>query len=268
MIKQSILVCFLLSAVNVSAITSQEIDSMKDVKAKGLAIAEEFVNRDAGWKSSTASMKMILINQLGDTSKRDLTIKSFEVPDDGDKSLSIFNNPRDIKGTALLSFAHPLTPNEQWLYLPVLKRVKRIASANKSGPFMGSEFAFEDFTSFEVEKYEYEYLRDEACNKQHCFVNKRIPKYEYSGYSYVISWLDKEKYRVQKIEFYDRKKQLLKTLSFSDYQLYLGKHWRALRYEMINHQTGKSTHLVWSQYQLDAGLTEKDFHKNSLKRIR
>ena len=84
-----------------------------------------------------------------------LSLRTLEVPDEsvGDKSLIIFDSPRDIKGTALLSYAKILDPDDQWLYLPALKRVKRISSVNKSGPFVGSEFAFEDFTALELNKY-------------------------------------------------------------------------------------------------------------------
>jgi hypothetical protein len=62
---------------------------------------------------------------------------TIEVKGDGDKSLSIFDSPRDVKGTALLTFTHALESDEQWLYLPALKRVKRISFSNKSGPFLG-----------------------------------------------------------------------------------------------------------------------------------
>ena len=73
----------------------------------------------------------------------------------------MFDEPRDVKGTALLIHAHRESADDQWLYLPALKRVKRISSSNQSGSFMGSEFAYEDMSSPEVEKFTYMYLRDE-----------------------------------------------------------------------------------------------------------
>ena len=88
-------------------------------------------------------------NRQGEESSRYIKNKTLEVENDGDKSLSIFERPRDVKGTALLNFTHKTGTDDQWLYLPALKRVKRISSANKSGSFMGSEFAFEDITSQE-----------------------------------------------------------------------------------------------------------------------
>lgn len=235
---------------------------------KGLAIAQEADHRDIGWQDQTASLEMTLRNRHGQESKRHIRSKTKEVEGDGDKSLSIFDTPRDIKGTAFLSFTHALKPDEQWLYLPALKRVKRISSNNKSGPFMGSEFSYEDLSSQEVEKYSYKYLRDEKVDGRACFVIERIPTYKHSGYTRLITWLDKETYRPLKIEFYDRKKALLKTLTYAGYKQYEGKFWRPERMSVVNHQTKKSTELLWKDYRFKTGLTDRDFDRNSLKRAR
>jgi hypothetical protein len=235
---------------------------------KGLAIAIEADKRDEGFGDSTANMTMELRNKQGDTSIRYIRIKTLEVIGDGDKSMSIFDEPADVRGTAFLTFSHAVKPDEQWLYLPALKRVKRINSKNKSGPFMGSEFAYEDIASQEVEKYTYKYLHDETLNGIDCFVIERYPAYEHSGYTRQVVWVNKAEYRPEKIVFYDRKNTLLKTLSYSGYQQYLGKFWRADEMFMENHQTGKSTRLTWSNYQFRTGLDDGDFNKNSLKRAR
>ena len=235
---------------------------------KGLEIAVEADKRDEGFGDSTANMIMELRNKQGDTSTRYIRIKTLEVIGDGDKSMSIFDEPADVKGTAFLTFSHALEPDEQWLYLPALKRVKRINSKNKSGPFMGSEFANEDIASQEVEKYTYKYLRDETLNGIDCFVMERYPAYEHSGYTRQVAWINKEEYRPEKVVFYDRKNSLLKTLTYEGYQQYLEKYWRADEMFMENHQTGKSTKLTWSDYNFRTGLEDRDFNKNSLKRAR
>ena len=235
---------------------------------KGLAIAVEADKRDEGFGDSTANMTMELRNKQGDSSTRYIRIKTLEVIGDGDKSMSIFDEPADVKGTAFLTFSHAIKPDEQWLYLPALKRVKRINSKNKSGPFMGSEFAYEDIASQEVEKYTYKYLRDETLNGIDCFVIERYPAYEHSGYTRQVGWINKAEYRPEKIVFYDRKNSLLKTLTYDGYQQYLDKFWRADQMNMENHQTGKSTTLTWSNYQFNTGLEDRDFNKNSLKRAK
>ena len=161
---------------------------------KGLAIAMEADKRDTGWTDQIADMQMILKNKQDDESIREMKITTLEVQGDGDKSLLIFDSPKDVKGTAFLSYTHSLTPDDQWLYLPALKRVKRISSSNKSGPFVGSEFAYEDLASQEVEKYKYKWLRDEVVDGNEAFVIERYPQYEHSGYTREIVWIDKKIY--------------------------------------------------------------------------
>jgi outer membrane lipoprotein-sorting protein len=211
---------------------------------------------------------MVLRNKQGQESQRRLRIKTLEVKGDGDKSLTIFDAPRDIAGTGFLSYTHALKPDDQWLYLPALKRVKRIASANKSGPFVGSEFAYEDLTSAEIEKYRYRWLRDESLGDRATFVIEDTPAYEYSGYTRRVVWMDKTMYHPLKIEYYDRKNALLKTLTVTDHAQYLDQYWRPATMEMQNHQTGKSTSLHWSNYVFRAGLSDRDFDQNTLKRSR
>ena len=236
---------------------------------KGLRLALEAEARDSGFSDFTADMEMILRNRAGDESIRQLRIKTLEVQGDGDKSLSLFDEPADVRGTAILTFSHGLEPDDQWLYLPALKRVKRIASRNKSGPFMGSEFAYEDLSSQEVEKYSYRYLRDEPCDDGwQCWVVERVPAYEYSGYSRQVVWYDQAEYRPVRAEFYDRKGDLLKTLVWSGYQEYAGRYWRAGQMFMENHQTGKSTRLNWTNYSFGTGLGDGDFNSNALARLR
>ena len=239
----------------------------EDSQQKGLQIAQAAKAFDKGFTDFTADMTMTLKNKSGDTSTRLIRIRTLEVESDGDKSLSIFDEPADVKGTAMLTYTHGLKPDDQWLYLPALKRVKRISSRNKSGPFMGSTFAFEDLGSQEIEKYTYNYLRDEPCGDWVCHVMERFPAYEHSGYTRQVVWLDSEAFRMVKTEFYDRKKSLLKTLIAGDFQQFLGHYWRPGRMNIENHQTGKSTLLEWSDYQFKTGLSDRDFRSQTLKRV-
>ena len=235
---------------------------------KGLAIAVEADRRDTGFHDFRAELTMLLRNRHGEESSRIMRSQSIEVENDGDKTLIIFDEPRDVQGTALLTYSHKTGDDDQWLYLPALKRVKRIASSNKSGPFMGSEFAYEDLASQEIEKYAYRYVKDDEIDGQATFVIERDQVDENSGYKRQLVWIDKAEYRPLKIEFYDRKDSLLKTLVFSDYQQYLDQYWRAERMYMENHQTGKSTLLTWKTYEFRVGLADSDFTKNSLKRAK
>ena len=240
----------------------------QSAEQKGLEIAQEADRRNEGFVDTTSNMKMVLRNRAGKESLREMRSMVLEVQGDGDKSLTIFNQPKDVKGTASLTFSHSTTPDEQWLYLPALKRVKRISSKNKSGPFMGSEFAFEDISSQEVDKYTYKFLREEDVNGRPTFVVESEPTYANSGYTRLINWVDQEHYYPVKTEFYDRKNSLLKTLQHKNYQQYLGKFWRASEMFMQNEQTGKSTTLRWENFEFQTGLKDSDFNSKSLKRFR
>jgi len=258
--KKSLLVTLLvLFSTQTFALTAQE---------RGLQIITEVDKRDIGFGDTKATLNMRLIDRRGNESLRSLTMKTLEVIGDGDKSLTIFSTPRDIKGTAFLSFTHALVPDEQWLYLPALKRVKRISSSNKSGPFLGSEYAFEDLTSFEVAKYNYTYLRDETIDGIACFVLELIPNYKHSGYTREVVWIGQARYIAIKVDYYDRKESLLKTQIFKNYKQYLNQYWRASEQIMTNRQNGKRSELIWKDYQFGMGLTDRDFDKNTLKRAR
>lgn len=243
----------------------------QSLEEKAFEVAALSDRSDRGFGNSQVSFEMILRNAAGDESTRKVEIRTLEVPDEdvGEKGLIIFYSPPDIEGTALLSHAKILDPDDQWLYLPALKRVKRISSVNKSGPFVGSEFSFEDITGQELNKYDYRYLREEPCDEELvCDVIERVPLYEYSGYTKQVTWFDNKIHQIRKVDFYDRKGDHLKTLTYRDYKQYKGKYWRPQKMLMVNHLTGKSTDLMFSEYSFDVGLSDKDFVKGALKRLR
>ncbi|MEQ8268937.1 MAG: outer membrane lipoprotein-sorting protein [Parvibaculum sp.] len=264
----ALLVAVLLSAAPAAADVTLPPES--DAAARGLAIVEEMDARDRGWGDAKATLRMVLTNAAGDTSERELRLLMLEVTEknEGDWSLMVFDKPRDIEGTALLTHAHVTEPDDQWLYLPAVKRVKRISSANKSGPFVGSEFAFEDLAAQETGKFTYKWLREEPCGTLTCHVVERVPSYEGSGYTRQVVWIDTTDYLMRKTDYYDRKDSLLKTLGFGEYKTYLDGIWRPLDLEMTNHETGKTTKLVWESYEFKTGLTENDFSTASLERAR
>ena len=234
----------------------------------GLKIAQDAHAREKGFGNFTAQQTMVLRNKHGQESRRQLRVKVLEVSEDGDKSLFVFDEPRDVKGTALLIHAHRESADDQWLYLPALKRVKRISSSNQSGSFMGSEFAYEDLTPQAVEKFTYRYLRDEAYGDLTCTVTERFPVDKKSGYSRQVVWRDKEERRVWKVEYYDRKNSHLKTLTLENYAQYLERYWRAGEMTMVNHLTGKSTVLTWTDFEFQTDLNDRDFTQTGLRRVR
>ena len=236
---------------------------------KGYEIAARSDRTDAGFSDSKVDATMVLRNAAGQSTERSLSFSTLEKVDEtvGDKSLVIFNSPRDVEGTALLSHAKILDPDDQWLFLPALKRVKRISSANKSGPFVGSEFAFEDFTITELNKFTYAYIGEVELDGVMMDVVERFPRYEKSGYTKQKSWIDQTDFQAHKLEFYDRRGELMKTLTLSEYREYDGI-WRAHHLAMVNHRTGKETELVYDEFKFNNGLDNNDFQQGILTRLR
>ena len=234
----------------------------------GMKIAQDARERDIGFGNFTAQQVMVLRNKQGQESRRQLRVQVLEVSDDGNRSLFVFDEPRDVQGTAFLIHAHREDADDQWLFLPALRRVKRISSANRSGSFMGSEFAYEDLTPQEVEKFTYKYLHDEPCGDSTCTVTERFPVDTKSGYSRQVVWRDQDELRVRKVEYYDRKDALLKTLTMENYAQHLDSYWRPAEMTMVNHLTGKSTVLTWTDYQFQTDLEESDFTQTALRRAR
>jgi len=245
----------------------------QSAEAKGLAIAQESDRRDLGWGDFSSSGEMILRDSAGNESRRIFKGLNLERanPAEGDWSVIVFDSPRDIKGTATLTHSKvEPADDDQWIFLPAVKRVKRISSSNRTGKFVSSEFSFEDLGSQEVDDNTYKWLRDESCPGQPsltCHVVESYTKNARSGYSKRITWTDTTEYRQWKVDFYNRRGDLEKTLTASGFQQYLGKFWRPASLLMQNHQTGKSTTLNFPKYQFNAGLKESDFNAQRLPRL-
>ena len=244
-------------------------------EAKGLAIVQEAERRDLGWGDFTNDGEMILRDAGGNETRRvwrGMNLERDARAGEGDWSVIVFSAPRDIDGTATLTQAR-IEPNDddQWLYLPAVKRVKRISSSNRTGKFVGSEFSFEDLGSQEVEDNTYRWLRDEPCPPAAggltCHVVEGVPKNARSGYSRRVTWVDTTHYNPHKTDFYNRRGDLEKTLTVSGYRQYMGRYWRPARLDMQNVQTGKSTTLLQSAYTFGTGMSEGDFNAQRLPRL-
>lgn len=231
---------------------------------RGLQIAQDRYNRDRGWGDSVAAAKMTLNVPGSGQSVREMSVKTMETKGDGDMALTEFDRPRDLQGTLFLSHSHAKQADDQWLYLPSGGQVRRIASRNKSGSFLGSEFTYEDLSSFNVGKYSYQYLRDENQSGMQAHVIRQIPVYKYTGYSAMDVWLDTSHLRPLKVAFFDRGGQHFKTLTFSGYKQYAGRFWRAHTARMQNHTNGRDTVMKFSNISFGVGLNASEFSPSRL----
>jgi hypothetical protein len=257
-------------AGSASAQAAESNQAGPDAVQQGLDLFREKDRRESGYRDLQVSLEMILRDRSGSESRRELSISQLEMADEeGDRLLVVFDTPKPIRGTALLSHSRVSGPDDQWLYLPAQRRVKKIAARNKSGPFLSSEFAFEDLALQEVEKFTYRLLGGEACGGRTCMRVERTPLDDFSGYSRQEVVLDEETLRVERIDYFDRHGRPLKVLINDDYQLHEERFWKPRRMVMENLQTGKTTELLWKEYTFGSGLLpERDFSTNSLMRAR
>jgi len=254
--------CLALLCSTAYARSTDELVAAGTPEQKAQAVLDEMGHRNAGWRDFTADVQMSLQDPSGGNAERSFTVKLLEKGDSGDQSLIVFSSPSDMKGTAVLSHASASGDDEQWLYLPSSHRVKRISSGNRNGSFVGSEFSFEDLTSADARKYRWQYTGQETCGTAKCLVLSAVPKDASSAYSRRVIVVDQE-LRVSRVELYDRKAQLQKTLTYADWQK-VGRYDRARTWTMKNAQSGKATTLHFSTMKLDSKYVAADFGPDKL----
>ena len=227
-------------------------------------IAMRAYEKVSNYRSSISQTTMVLKNAQGDENVRKIEMKKLE-QENGDRSLLTFLYPNDLKGTKLLSYEVIGGDDKQWLYLPAIKRIKRISSRNKSGAFMASEFSYEDISSQNYKNYNYpndvEVIKIENVDY---FKVVRIPKDKHSGYSKQIIYIDTKEYLARFGNYFDKNGKLLKEIFFEDY-VNIDGVWRVHKIVVKNVQTKKSSILVWDSDKVDAGLSKQDFVKRVLR---
>ncbi len=228
------------------------------------------IERHRGWGDSVSTTRMVIRNRRGQTSERILETRALEFSDDAGRSLTIVQAPEDAEGIALLVHSWKEKSDDIWLYLPAVKRVKRITSSGRSGYFLGSDFRFGDFTSTgPSEQGNLGLAGEEQLDACFCKVLERVySEDEEEPYRRIRAWMDEEEYRLHRVEYYDKKNRLEKTLVLSDYRLHQDQHWRAHHLLMQNHLTKGQTELHLDSIRFGVGLEEGDFNTNALKRAR
>lgn len=258
-----------LSICNVVANTRDDSLTAREKAELGRSYAQRWKSSDDGFGDSANKIVMTLTDKGGNESARHMRMGVVESRSDdrGDKVMLTFEAPANVKDSRVLIHSMIREGDLVWLYLPTIKRVKRVSSVDRAGSFSGSEFSYEDIGSMEVSNYDYEWLRDEKCGDMECAVVKQTPLYPYSGYSSIDVWFDKAAYRHMRIQFYDRKGLHFKTLVLSDYEQFLDRYWRPITMVMENHVTGKKTVLKSSEIQFQLGQKDGDYEPGMLKNL-
>lgn len=196
-------------------------------------------------KTEFIEQNMILIDNNGKKQTRTVRHYSKEIEVDTYRNLIVFSSPSDIKGTALLTWQHKVRDDDQWLYLPALGKMQRIAKGGKKNYFMGTDFTYEDLQTEELDDYIYTLLKEEVCDEGRCYVIEAKPVDEkrkrQSGYGKRLLWVTKDRYTTTKIEFYDRRLKFIKTQLNRDWAKVGDMMWRAQKSLVDNHKTKHKT---------------------------
>ena len=163
-------------------------------------IMQQVNDRDDG-DNSSADLTMTLIDKNG--SERRRRIRSFNKDKGADRQrIMFFQSPADVKDTAFLTydFDDPELDDDQWLYLPALNKTKRIASSDKSGAFMGSDFNYSDMTRRNLNAYDFRILKQDEVRNRRAWLIEALPKereeMEETGYKKSLVFVDQESFVV------------------------------------------------------------------------
>ncbi len=227
-------------------------------------IAWKVYHRPQG-KDSQAESEMILVSPKGKKKVRQQRVFTRE-DQKARYTLIRFLAPKDIAGTAFLSIAYHNGKEEQFLYLPALKRVRRISGSFRFHRFVNSDFIYEDLERHYPPKYHHELLREEEFQGTPCFVLKSWPKKKKDSiYSYWIQWITKDGFLPVRVDYYDRKGRLWKRFSADKWERIQG-YWTILSSQMEDLRKGHKTILKIQKIIYDQGLGAELFTRRSLER--
>lgn len=241
----------LLAAGSLSAITGEEI-------------ARNVTNRDTG-ETGHSLINMDLTDAQGNTKSRIIEEWSMEGEDDLNRLVIVFHRPASVQGTRFLVVENEDRDDDQWIYLPALDRVRRIAASEGDQSFMGTDFTYDDLETREVDEDTHELLREETFAGRETYVVESVPKDPSSSqYSRRIQWVAKDIWVPLKVEFYDADDELLKTLTVEELEEVQGI-WTPMTSVMENVQSGHSTRLEVEQTRYNENLNPSLFSTNFLR---
>jgi hypothetical protein len=213
--------------------------------------------------SLQVELTMVLINDKGQQrERRSLGLVKLQ-PNGVDSKLVVrFDTPADIKGTSFLQVEHIDGDDDLWIYLPALKKSRRLVANNKKDSFVGSDFSYGDISLPKVDQYRHSLLKTDKADGVECFVVESVPASDAvranSGYSKKVTWVRSDNFVEAKVEYYDLAGRLWKTQQVSrPEQVDPQKgRWFPVRREMVNHQNGHRT--VITATKLVPGLSVPD----------
>ena len=233
----------------------------------GLDIAKKWDEREMG-KDLSSKANFTLINKRGQQRVRKTRRNWIDMEGKkgfDKKTIIFFDKPSDVRGTSLLNWSYLdiEKDDDQWLYLPALRKIKRIAASDKEKAFMGSDLTFDDMGDRQVEEDSHKLVKTEDYNGRSCYVVEMIPKEKDYMYSKKLKWIDTEELIDYKTDFFDRKGRFLKRQIIEWKKV--DDIWVISKMTVKNEQTGHSTVVEITDIKLNSGLRERIFTKKEME---
>ena len=230
----------------------------------GRQIVEKAYNLPTG-DDQTSVLTMTLTNKSGQTRVRKIQQYSKDLGDT-EKSIMFFLSPADVKNTSFMNWSYDSDKaDDQWIYLPALKKVKRISSDSKSDYFMGSDFTYDDLGDRKLDADVHKLLKEETLNGHACYVVESVSKDEDYMYTKTKTWIRKDNFVGMKKEFYDEDEELLKVLTIKKVEKISG-FWVISHSEMKNVQKNHKTSMVLSNIKINTGVSASKFTDRMMMR--
>ena len=256
---------YLLTILAIGLLSVSGWAELPDIDAYQVMLNED--EREDG-DDQNSDLEMTLINKKGQ--ERIRKVVSYRKDDGKDnKSVMFFLEPADVKNTAFLSWNYDDDANDdaQWLYLPALKKVRRISSSNKADYFMGTDFTYIDMGDREIDDYTYTHLAPDVIDGIECYHIERLPKngdvLKESGYGRTEVWIRPDNWVMVKAVFYDKNLKLLKELTVSDIDQVDGI-WTARTLIMDNLQNQHKTIFKIDNVRYNSGLDDDLFSQRRI----
>lgn len=253
------------SILTVIIIISGIYSQLQAQELTGREIVEKVYNLPTG-EDQTSNLTMTLINKSG--KERIRKIKQF-TKDMGEmeKSIMFFQSPADVKNTSFMSWTYDeeSKSDDQWIYLPALKKIKRISSDSKSDYFMGSDFTYDDLGDRKLDDDTHQFIGEETINDIDYYIVESTPKDEDYIYSKTKTWIRKDNFIGLKKEFYDEDEELLKVLKINIIEEISG-FLVITSSEMENVQKNHRTTMVLSNVEINTNISGSKFSERMMTR--
>ncbi len=229
----------------------------------GLEVMQNVNNRPVG-ENMSAELVMTITNSRGAARERSIAQYSRDFGE-SEKKVMFFTAPADVRDTSFMTWSwDDGRDDDQWIYLPALRRVKRISSDSKNDSFMGSDFTYDDLGERHPSEDSHRIIGEETIDGNDCFIIESTPVTGSDAFSKTISWIIRGKWIGLKKEFYDRNGNVYKELSIDAFEKIDG-YWIVTDMTMTDSGRGSSTRIQMNDVRFSISLSDSFFTERQMK---